>query len=66
MNRNFTISSKNVKVRLAENTNFLETDRGQLKFFFNVLKDGYKIPFLESPSESFSNKNASALEIWNL
>ena len=65
MNRNFTISSKNVKDRLAESTNFRKQIGANSKIL-NVLKEGYKIPFLEFPSESFSNKNASALNVWNL
>ena len=60
---NYKISSKNVKGRLAENTNFWKQIRANSKKL-NVLKEGYKIPFSESPSESFSNNNASALKIW--
>ena len=57
----FTISSKNVKGRLAENISFWK-EIGANSEILNVLKEGYKIPFLESPSESFSKNNASALK----
>ena len=60
---NYKMSSKNVKGRLAENTKFWKQIGANSKNL-NVLNEGYKIPFLESPSESFSNNNASALKIW--
>ena len=58
---NYKNSSKNVKDRLATNINFLK-QIGANSEILNVLKDGYKLTFLESPSLSFSNNNASALK----
>ena len=57
---NYKNSRKNVRQTCYKYYLF-ETDRANSEIL-NVLKDGYKLPFLESPSESFSNNNASALK----
>ena len=49
-----------MKGRLSENIEFWRKI-GANPEILNVLQVGYKIPFLESPVESFSKNNASAL-----
>ena len=60
----FLTSSSNVKGRLAENIEFWR-NIGANPEIVNILQEGYKIPFFESPPELFSKNNVSALQNMN-
>ena len=60
--KEFLTSSTNVKGRLTENIGFWETI-GANPEILKILREGYRIPFFfESPPESFSKNNISALK----
>ena len=53
--KNFCTSATNVKGRLNENIGFWRSIGANPKIL-TVLHEGYKIPFFETPSESFLKK----------
>ena len=59
--KDFVTSSINVKGRLTKNISFWKNIGANPKIL-STLQEGYKIPFFESPPESFSNNNVSALK----
>ena len=59
--KEFLTSSTYVKGRLTENIGFWETI-GANPEILKILREGYRIPFFESPPESFSKNNISALK----
>ena len=59
--KEFLTSSTNVKGRLTENIGFWETI-GANPEILKILREGYRIPFFESPQESFSKNNISVLK----
>ena len=56
--KEFLTSSTNVKGRLTENIGFWETI-GANPEILKILREGYRIPFFESPPEFFSKNNIS-------
>ena len=59
--KEFLTSGTNVKSRLTESIGFWETI-GANREILKILRGGYRIPFFESPPESFSKNNISALK----
>ena len=58
---NSELDSDVVKGRLKKHLLFWE-QIGANKFILSVIKEGYKLPFLSTPTESFRSNNHSALE----
>ena len=59
--KDFCTSRTNVKGRFIENNGFWRSFGANPEILI-ILQEGYKIPFIESPSESFSRNNISALK----
>jgi len=56
------MSSQNVKGSLRKNIDYWENEIKANNAILEIVKNGYKIPLLETPNQFYSKNNKSALE----